>query len=290
MRLYDRINDDRLLAVAAACVFYCLLALFPALAALVSLYGLFADASTIDAHLSTVAGVLPGGAVQILHETLARLVARSHSGLSAGFLIGLVFVLWSANSGTKAILDALNVAYEEQEKRGFLRLNLVSLGFTLAAMVALILAVAIVVAAPIALGVLGLGDVSDVLIRILRWPALLVLVVLGLATLYRYGPSRREPRWQWISAGSAAAGVIALTGSALFSWYIANFGTYDVTYGSLGAAIGMMMWMWLLMIVVLLGAELNAEIEHQTARDSSVDKPVGGRGSVEADTIRQRMV
>ena len=134
---------------------------------------------------------------------------------------------------------------------------------------------------------LGLGGVTDTLVRILRWPALLAFVIMGLAILYRYGPSRREARWTWLSVGSAAAAVGWLVSSSLFSWYIANFGTYDATYGSLGAAIGMMMWMWISMIVVLLGAQLNAEIEHQTAKDSTVgpDKPLGRRGAVKADTI-----
>ena len=286
-RLYDRVNDNRLLAVAAGVVFYCVLALFPALAAFVSLYGMIADASTINAHLSTLSGILPDGALQILQESLTRLTAKSAAGLSAGVVIGLAFALWSANSGIKAIFDALNVAYEEKEKRSFVRLNLIAFAFTIAAIVALIVAVEVVVAAPILIGRLGLGSVSDSLIGFLRWPALLILVVLELGALYRYGPSRRQARWQWISVGSATAAMAWLLGSALFSWYIANFGNYNVTYGSLGAAIGMMMWMWLSMIVVLLGAELNAEIEHQTARDSTVegDKPQGRRGSRMADTV-----
>ena len=286
-RVYDRLNEDRLLAVAAGVVFFGLLALFPALAAFVSLYGMIADASTIDSHLSLVSGILPDGAVQVLHESLTRLTANRGAGLSVGFIVGLLLALWSANSGMKAVIDALNVAYGEKEKRGFIRLNLLSLVFTLLGMLSLVVAVGAVVAAPAVLGGMGLGAVSDLAIRFLRWPALVVLVVLGLEALYRYAPSRREPQWRWVSVGSVTAAVIWLVGSALFSWYIANFGNYNATYGSLGAAVGMMMWMWLSMIVILVGAELNAETEHQTARDSTVggEKPLGQRGAAKADTI-----
>jgi membrane protein len=286
-RAYEKMNDDRLLAVAGGVVFYALLALFPAITAFVSLYGLVADASTIDQHLSLAAGILPGGAVAILHEQLTRLTASRTSALSFGFILGLLFALWSSNSGTKAVIDGLNVAYEETEKRSFIRLNLVSLAFTLGAFLALTLAVGAVVLAPIVLNHIGLGALGSALASILRWPALLAFVILGLATLYRFGPSRREARWTWLSVGTVAAAFCWLVASALFSWYIANFGAYDATYGSLGAAVGMMMWMWISMIVILLGAQLNAEIEHQTAKDSTVgpDKPLGRRGAVKADTI-----
>jgi membrane protein len=286
-RVYAQMNEDRLLAVAGGVVFYALLALFPALTAFVSLYGLLADVSTIDQHLSLATGILPGGAVTILHEQLTRLTASRTSALSFGFVFGLLLALWSANSGAKAVIDGLNVAYGEREKRSFIRLTLASLVFTLGAFMALILALGAVVVTPIVLGFMGLGALADALVRILRWPALLAFVVLGLAVLYRYGPSRREARWAWLSVGSLAAAVAWLIASVLFSWYITNFGNYNATYGSLGAAVGMMMWMWISMIVILLGAELNAEIEHQTAKDSTVgpDKPLGRRGAVRADTV-----
>jgi membrane protein len=286
-RAYEKMNDNRLLAVAGGVVFYALLALFPAVTAFVSLYGLIADASTIDQHLSLAAGILPSGAVNILHEQLTRLTSSRTSALSFGFVFGLLFALWSAISGTKAVIDGLNVAYGEAEKRSFIRLSIVSLVFTLGAFLSLALAVSAVVVAPILLTHVGLGGVSAALVRILRWPALLAFVIFGLAILYRYGPSRRQARWTWLSVGSVAAAFGWLVASALFSWYIANFGTYDATYGSLGAAIGMMMWMWISMIVVLLGAQLNAETEHQTAKDSTVgpDKPLGRRGAVKADRI-----
>jgi membrane protein len=286
-RVYTSVNDNRLLAVAAGVVFYSLLAIFPAVAAFVSLYGLVADASTIDAHLSLASGILPAGAVDVLHEQITKLAAKSDGKLSLGFITGLAVAFWSANAGMKAIIDALNVVYDEKEKRSFVKLNLVSLLFTFLALLSLMIALAAIVVAPILFSVVGLSTLLSLAIVVLRWPLFLVLAAVALAAIYRYGPSRREARWQWLSVGSVAAALGWLVSSVLFSWYIANFGAYNVTYGSLGAAVGMMMWMWISAIVILLGAELNAEIEHQTARDSTVgvEKPLGRRGAVMADTV-----
>jgi membrane protein len=285
-RTYQQIGEDRLLAVAAGVVFYGLLAVFPAVTALVSLYGLFASPAAISEQLALLSGILPDSAVEILREQIGRLTANS-SKLGLGFIFGLAIALWSANSGMKAIMDALNVVYEEKEKRGFIKLNLVSLGFTLAGIGVLLLAVATVVVLPVALNFIGLHNATDSLLRIARWPLLTLVIILGLAVLYRYGPSRREPRWQWISVGSVVAAVAWLISSALLSWYLANFAHYDATYGSLGAGIGMMIWMWISSIVILFGAQLNSEIEHQTIRDSTVpgDKPLGARGAAMADTV-----
>jgi membrane protein len=286
-RTYERIGEDRLLAVAAGVVFYGLLALFPAITAMVSFYGLFTKASTINEHLSAVAGLLPEGGVSIVRDQIDRLAAKGDAKLGFGFAIGLGVALWSANSGMKAILDALNVVYEEKEKRGFIKLTLISFCFTLAAIAAVLLALGAVVIMPIALNYLGLHAMTEFLLRALRWPVLLAMIILGLGVLYRFGPSRREPRWQWISVGSVVAAVAWLVASGLLSWYLASFASYDATYGSLGAGIGLMMWMWVSSIVILFGAELNSEIEHQTARDSTIqgEKPLGARGAVMADTV-----
>jgi membrane protein len=286
-RVYASVNDKRLLAVAAGVVFYSLLAIFPAIAAFVSLYGLIADASTIDSHLSVAAGIFPAGAVDIIHEQISRLTAKSDAKLSLGFITGLAVALWSANAGMKAIIDALNVVYDEKEKRSFVKLNLLSLLFTLIAIVSLMIALAAVVIALMVFSAVGLSSLWRLAIAALQWPILLVLAAIALAAIYRYGPSRAEARWQWLSVGSGAAAIGWLITSALFSWYIAHFGAYNATYGSLGAAVGMMMWMWISAIVILLGGELNAEIEHQTAKDSTVgsEKPLGERGAVMADAI-----
>jgi len=289
-RTYERIGEDRLLAVAAGVVFYGLLALFPAVTAFVSLYGLFAKATTINEHLSAAGSLMPESGMSIVRDHVNRLAAKGDAKLGAGFVAGLVIALWSANSGMKAILDALNVVYEEKEKRSFIKLTLVSLCFTLAAIGALLLALGAIVIMPIALSYLGLNALTGLLLRDLRWPALLVLIIIGLAVLYRFGPSRRQARWQWISVGSVLAAIAWLAASALLSRYLAHFANYDATYGSLGAGIGLMMWMWISSIVILFGAELNSEIE-QTVRNSTVkgDKPHGARGAVMADTVGEAL-
>ena len=204
-RVYASFNDNRLLAVAGGVVFFSLLAIFPAVAAFVSLYGLIADASTIDAHLSLAAGILPAGAVELLHEQIIKLAAKGDAKLSFGFITGLVVALWSANAGMKAIIDALNVVFDEKEKRSFVKLNLVSLLFTLVAIFSLMLALAAIVVAPIVFSAVGLSSLPGRAIAILRWPLLLVVAAVALAAIYRYGPSRTEARWQWLSVGSVAA-------------------------------------------------------------------------------------
>ena len=286
-RTYQQIGEDRLLAVAAGVVFYGLLALFPALTAFVSLYGMFANPATLNDHLAMAAGILPGDAVDIIREQVGRLASKGNAKLNFGFIFGLGIALWSANAGMKAIIDALNVAYEEKEKRGFIKLNLVSLAFTLSAIASLMLALGAVVLLPLLLASLGFGSVTDALLQYGRWPVLCALVIVGLALIYRYGPSRREPRWQWLSVGSGFAAIAWLVSSVLLSWYLGNFAHYDATYGSLGAAIGMMIWMWISAIVILFGGQLNSEIERQTARNTTIedDKPLGARGAVVADTV-----
>jgi membrane protein len=287
LRVYEKIGTDRVVALAAGVTFYSILALFPAIAALVSLYGLFADPGTIASHLDNLKGVLPGGAVQIIGDELHRLTAQRNDALGLTFATGLAVALWSANAGMKALFDALNLVYSEPEKRGFIKLNAVSLTFTAAAIGFVLLALNAMVVLPIALDYLGIASMTDQLVRWLRWPALLLVVMLGLALLYRYGPSRAEPCWRWITWGSAIAAILWLLASALFTWYAASFGSYNKTYGSLGAIIGFMVWIWISTIVILLGAEIDAEVERRTVCDTTTDapRPTGQRGATMADTV-----
>jgi membrane protein len=286
-RTYREILEDRLLALAAGVAFYSLIALFPGIAAGVSSYALFANTATISNHLQVAADIVPANALDILTTEITRIAAKSDGRLTFGFLVGLAIALWSANAGMKAIFDALNIINDEDEKRGIIRLNLVSLFFTICAIVGAGLAVAFVVVFPLLLAAFGVTSFDHPIVGYLRWPVLFVLLILGLSVLYRYGPSRRLVKWRWLSVGSVAAALAWLAVSSLFSWYLGNFANYNATYGALGAVVGMMMWMWLSTIVVLVGAELNSEIEHQTAHDSTVgsDKPLGTRGAVMADTV-----
>ncbi len=286
-RVYDGIQNDRVMLVAAGVTFYALLALFPATAALVSLYGLFADPSTINEHLRLVSGFLPDGALEVIGDQVKR-IASQKGTLGITFIGTLALALWGANAGTKAIFDALNIIYKEREKRSFVALTLQSLLFTVGAIALMLVALAGIVVVPVMLELLGIAQESGAaLLSLLRWPLLYLLILLALACLYRYGPSRTEPQWRWVTWGSAIAGAIWIVGSLLLSWYVANFGTYNATYGSLGAVIGFMVWMWLSTIVVLVGAEINAEMEHQTAKDTTEGrpKPMGARGAKMADEL-----
>ncbi len=286
-RTYQRIDEDRLLATAGGVVFFGLLAIFPAVTAFVSFYGLFANPSTISANLHTLAMMLPEGTFQIIEDQIGRVVSKGNTALGATFLFGLVLAIWSANAGVKSIIDALNVAYEEREKRSFIRLNLVSLAFTVGGIAALLLMVGAVVAFPLALNHLGLAPESKLIIALARWPLLFVILLMALAVLYRAAPSRDAPRWEWLSIGAVTTSVLWIAGSALLSWYLSEFANYNATYGSLGAAIGLMMWMWMSAIVIMFGAELNSEIERQTLRDTTTGQPepLGSREAASADTV-----
>ena len=285
LRVYRGISDDRILANAGAVTFFALLALFPGIGALVSIYGLFSDAGTIGKQLDTLSLILPGGAIEVIGGELTRLTSQPAAKLGFGFVFALLVALWSANGGIKALFDALNTVYEENEKRGFIRLNALSLTFTAGMILFLVVAIASIVALPAILEYLP-GFVGDVL-SIARWPVLAVLVAVALSCIYRYGPSRDTPKWRWITWGSAFAAVAWLITSAVFSFYAANFGNFNKTYGSLGAIMGFMLWIWISGIVILLGAKLNAEMEHQTARDSTEGHPerLGQRGAKMADTV-----
>jgi membrane protein len=261
LRTFEQINEDRLLATAAGVVFYGLLAIFPAVTALVSSYGLFADPATITKNLQGLAVMLPDGAFGIVQDQITRVLAKGTGTLGVTFIFGFLMAIWSANAGMKAIFDALNVVYEEHEKRSFLRLNATSLAFTVAGLASILLMIGAVIAVPLALQRLGLAQRGEWLVSLGRWPVLFLFLVTALAVLYRFGPSRTNPRWQWISPGAIAATLLWLAGSALLSWYLSNFANYTATYGSLGAAIGLMTWMWMSAIIVLCGAELNSEID-----------------------------
>jgi membrane protein len=287
LRTYSEINEDRLLAVAGGVVFFTLLAVFPAIAAFVSIYGLFASPATVAGDLFPLLAFIPPDVVGFLSQELARVAAKSNATLSFASAVSVLVALWSANSGAKAIFDALNIAYDEEEKRGFIRLTFASFAFTAGALVLLALAGGATIVVPLVFDRFGFLATGEIILSVLRWPALFFLGVTALSLLYRYGPSRRPAKWRWLTVGSVAATGLSLIASGALSWYLANLADYNATYGSLGAVVGFLMWLWITVFVVLAGAELDAEIEHQTARDSTVgpEKPLGARGAVMADTV-----
>ncbi|MCW5696798.1 MAG: YihY/virulence factor BrkB family protein [Bauldia sp.] len=287
-RVVNRLGRDHIPLIAAGATFYLVLSLFPALASLVSLYGFFADPQAVADQVGYLATIIPEGAAEVIGGELDRLVAQPRGALGFGFFVGLVVALWSANGSVKTLFEAMNVAYAETEKRSFLRLNLVTLATTLAALLVGAIFVALLAAAPVILDALGLrGGVAETILAWARWPFLFAIALVAINLLYRYGPSRRPAKWRWITLGSLVAAVGLIIGSLGFSWYLAHFADYNATYGSLGAIIGFLMWVWISMMVLIVGAEIDAEMEHQTARDSTVgpEAPMGERGAVMADTI-----
>ncbi len=283
-RTWNEFNKDNIPSVGGGVTFFALLALFPGLAAFVALYGLFADFNDAVKQIEALAAVVPHDAVVFIGAQMIRISEQRGSTLSVAFVLTLALSLWSANSGMKAFLNGLNIAYGEKEKRGFVKLTLHSLAFTAGGLALLLIAVAMVVGLPVVMP--GLADAGAVL-SVLRWPVLVAMMIVVLSVVYRFGPSREHARWRWVTWGSVAASVLWVAASLAFSWYMSNLAHYDRTYGSFGAAAGAMTWLWMSVVIVLFGAELNAEIEHQTAVDSTTGRPLpmGLRGAAMADSI-----
>ena len=278
---------DRVLTTAGGVAFFALLAVFPGLVAVVSIYGLFSDPKVISQHVGLLTYILPTAALELLSEQLVRIAARSTGSLSLTSTISLLIALWSANSGVGALFDALNVIYREREDRTLIRFYATTFLFTLGGAAFMLLTISVVVVLPALMERFGFGGLADTMLSVLRWPAILVVVSLSLTLIYRYGPSRRRAKWRWVTWGSALAAFLWVCTSGVFSWYVASFDSYNRIYGSLGAGIGLMSWMWLSIVVVLLGAEINSEMERQTARDSTEGqpKPLGVREAFAADNV-----
>ena len=287
-RTWTEARKDRIPAVAAGVTFFTILALFPGVTAFVSLYGMYADVDTAQRHLTALAGVVPSDALTMIGDQMIRIAATRQASLSVTFVISLILSIWSANAGVKALFAGLNVAYEQSETRSFLKLNLLTLAFTFAMLAFLLVAMSAMVALPMALNILHVDPASR-LLAVLRWPALLVVMMVGLALVYRFGPDREHPRWRWVTSGGVAAAVSWMAMSLLFSWYVANYARYNAAYGPLSAIVVFMIWIWLSVTVMLAGAELNAESEHQTLEDSTTGAPLpmGLRGARMADTLGQ---
>lgn len=267
------IGRDRVTSVAAGVTFYALLALFPAITALVSLYAVLADPGTMQSHLDILSAFIPEGGMGIIRDQVTSIAQSPRNALSAAGAIAILLALYSTMGGTKALLDALNVAWFQTEKRGFIRLNIIAFLFTIGAIVSVIVMLGMIAVIPVVVAWLPMGSLIDALLQYLRWPIMFAALLMGLAVLYRWGPSRDDAAWHWLSPGALLAAVGLVAASLLFSWYAANFANYNETYGSLGAVIGLMMWMWITCLMVLIGAELNAAAERQIMLENGLSDP-----------------
>jgi membrane protein len=285
LRAKAKFAKDQAPMMAAGVTFYTLLALFPGLAAFVSLYGLFADVGEVEHHLRLLSFVLPPAAMSLLSGEMVHIATAGKGGQTLAFVLSLAASIWSANGAVKALITGLNIAYDEVERRSVVKKTLLSLAFTLGLLAFATVAVALLAAQPAITAFAGAPAAT--LFGWIAWPTLLAALTIGLALLYRFGPSRDPVQWTWISWGSAAVVLFWLVASTLFSAYLGDFAHYDKAYGSLGAAIGFMMWIYLSAVVVLAGAELNAEIEHQTTVDTTIGPPMpmGLRRATMADTV-----
>jgi membrane protein len=277
--LYDAINRHRVFLIAAGVAFFALLALFPAIAALVTLYGLFADPAILQQHLSLFHGLLPSEALDLVRSQIQRIIAQGRGTLGLVFFTTVAISLWSAMAGIKALFDALNIVYGDDETRSFLRCNGEAFLFLLGIMAFAILSLIAVIIVPVVLSLVGLGNQADWLLGFLRWPALYLILTGLLAALYRLGPSRNRMPWRSVITGSVFAAFLWLLTSMLFSWYVAHLANYNATYGSLGTVIAFMTWVWLSSTIVLIGAEISAQIECSRAirhipPDSSAAAPL----------------
>jgi membrane protein len=286
-RVKAEVKDDNVALLAAGVAFYAMLAIFPAIIALVTVYGMVADPNQVESQVGEFAKSLPSGADQLLTQQLQNVANAGRRSLSIGLVVSLLAVLWSASSGVQGLIKGLNVVYDERETRGFFKLRALSLLLTLGAIVVAVVALALITVFPAVVDNLGLGRAGELAASIARWVVLALLVLFALAVLYRFAPDRANPRWRWVSSGAVVALLLWLLGSIGFSWYVDNFGKYNQTYGALAAVIILLLWLFLSAFAVLLGAELDAESERQTARDTTTgpERPLGQRDAEVADTL-----
>ncbi|MDT7710244.1 MAG: rane protein [Pseudonocardiales bacterium] len=280
-------SDDNVSMLAGSVAYFVFLALFPGLIAAVTLYGLVADPAQIERQVGSLTSMLPREIQPLIVGQLTSIVSGSHGALGVGLVVSLLVALWSASSGTSSLIEAVNLAYDEKETRNFVRRRGLALLLTLGGLVFVLLALALVAVVPLVLNILHLGLVAAVAAQVLRWVLLVVLVILALAVIYRVAPDRDAPKFRWVSPGSIVATVLWIVGSAAFSFYVDYFSSYNKFYGALAGVVVLLLWLYLTCYIVLLGAEINAEAERQTRRDSTEgeEQPLGERGATAADEV-----
>ncbi|HEX2955769.1 MAG TPA: YihY/virulence factor BrkB family protein [Chitinispirillaceae bacterium] len=287
VRVKKQMTEDNISIVAAGVAFYAFLAIFPALTALISMYGLLFEPSTVESQLIQMAGFLPQQAANLVGQIMRQIAGRSEQSLGWGVTLSILLGLWSANNGTKSLVQGLNIAYDEKEKRSVFKLTALTLLLTLSGILVVLLSIGFVIGIPTALNAVRLPKSIELVLSWTRWPVLALLILVSLSIIYKIAPCRNHPKWRWVTWGSTIATILWLTGSIGFSLYVQNFGNYNATYGSIAAVVILLFWFQLSSYIVLFGAEINSEIEHQTMRDTTkgAEKPMGKRGAFPADDL-----
>jgi len=286
-RAWAEAKVDQVPLLAAGVAFYSFLSLFPAMIAAVTIYGLVADPATVERQTKAISDALPADAASIITDQMEAIASQPEQSLGLGLIIALALALWSASGGVGNIVTAVNIAYDEEETRGFVKRKALALVFTLGAILFVVVAVTLIAVTPLLLDAFVPDGVLSVLLNAARWIGVVIAVAIALAVLYRYAPDRDSPRFAWVSVGAAVATVIWVIASVGFSLYVENFGSYSKTYGALAGVAILMLWLWITAFIVLLGAEINAEAEQQTVEDTTVGepRPLGERGAVKADNL-----
>lgn len=284
VRVKRQLKEDNVGLIGAGVAFYSLLSIFPAMIALISLYGLIVRRDQVAAQVDSALKFMPGDSRMAIQTQMEKITSSPRAGLGLGLLISVLAALWSASGGMRALMTGLNIAYDETESRKFVRLRLLSLALTLGVLVFTVAAMTAVIGVPAAFDA---GQPVGLLLAWVRWPVLAALLVGGLALLYRYGPDRDKPKWAWASWGAGIATALWLVMTITFSFYVSTFGSFNKTYGTFASVVVLMTWMSLSAYIVLVGAEINAELERQTAQDTTTgpDRPLGTRDAYAADTI-----
>ena len=289
LRLKDEISEDRVGLIAAGVAFYALLALFPAITAVLAIGGLLVEPNQIIDQMSSLSGLVPDAVLEIITTQATEVAGSREGGLGLAAIVGILLAIYSASKGMGSLIEGMNVAYDEDETRGFIRLKLVTISLTLFLIFGLLVAMSTMIGLPTIFSFAQLGGLTEILATLVVFIILLGLTLLGLAVLYRYGPSRDAPEMQWASPGAIVACILWVIGSAGFAFYVANFGSYNESFGALGGVVVLLMWLWISAYIIVLGAELNAEMEAQTRHDTTVgpDQPMGARDAEKADKLGQ---
>lgn len=287
LRVKNQLKEDHISIVSAGVAFYFFLALFPTIAAAISIYGLVMDPVEVERQMTDLSAALPEKAHGMISEILHSIATKSDGALGWSLIISILLSLWSANKGSSAVFEGVNIAYDEEDNRSFIKKNVVTLGFTIGGIVLGFICLMLVVGFPAFIENLGFPSVVETAIQFLRWPIMGLILIFALSFIYKIAPDRDNPEFRWVSWGAVVATILWMIGSLIFTLYVNNFGSYDKTYGSFAAVIILMLWFYLTAFIILIGAEINSEMEHQTSKDTTVgpDKPMGQRGGYHADHV-----